>query len=161
MKKVFRHIIIVLAALFILAGVPVLSTGYIQNKLSGVDAVSAATVIIDQPSGAYVVFINKDRHLNAGNLDTWQTFFRGEEIDFLRLPERKCRISQRKAACSCLRMGRSCFLRPAAEWEGFPATSSHSGWGMVSRSKRFANCRSEPSARARGRWVWKKRLLAP
>ena len=60
-----------------------LSTGYIHNKLSGVDAVSAATVIIDQPSGAYVVLINKDRHLNADNLETWQTFFKGEEIGIL------------------------------------------------------------------------------
>lgn len=75
--------IIILAALFVLAGLPVLSTGYIQNKLSGVDAVSAATVIIDQPSGAYVVLINKDRHLNADNLETWQTFFKGEEIGIL------------------------------------------------------------------------------
>ena len=83
MKTAFRHIITVLAAIFVLAGIPVLSTGYIQNKLSGVDAVSAATVIIDQPSGAYVVLINKDRHKNADNLETWQTFFKGEEIDFL------------------------------------------------------------------------------
>ena len=75
--------IIILAALFVLEGLPVLSTGYIQNKLSGVDAVSAATVIIDQPSGAYVVLINKDRHLNADNLETWQTFFKGEEIGIL------------------------------------------------------------------------------
>ena len=75
--------IIILAALFVLGGLPVLSTGYIQNKLSGVDAVSAATVIIDQPSGAYVVLINKDRHLNADNLETWQTFFKGEEIGIL------------------------------------------------------------------------------
>ena len=75
--------IIILAALFVLAGLPELSTGYIQNKLSGVDAVSAATVIIDQPSGAYVVLINKDRHLNADNLETWQTFFKGEEIGIL------------------------------------------------------------------------------
>ena len=75
--------IIILAALFVLAGLPVLSTGYIHNKLSGVDAVSAATVIIDQPSGAYVVLINKDRHLNADNLETWQTFFKGEEIGIL------------------------------------------------------------------------------
>ena len=83
MKTAFRHIITVLAAIFVLAGIPVLSTGYIQNKLSGVDAVSAATVIIDQPSGAYVVLINKDRHKNADNLETWQTFFKGEEIGFL------------------------------------------------------------------------------
>ena len=83
MKTAFRHMIIILAALFVLAGLPVLSTGYIQNKLSGVDAVSAATVIIDQPSGAYVVLINKDRHLNADNLETWQTFFKGEEIGIL------------------------------------------------------------------------------
>ncbi len=83
MRAVIRHIIIVLAGVFVLAGIPVLSTGYFQNRLNGTDAVSAATVIIDQPSGAYVVLINKDRHLNTENLETWQTFFKGEEIGFL------------------------------------------------------------------------------
>ena len=83
MRAVIRHIITVLAGVFVLAGIPVLSTGYLQNRLSGTDAVSAATVIIDQPSGAYVVLINKERHLNTENLETWQTFFKGEEIGFL------------------------------------------------------------------------------
>lgn len=78
-----RHAGTVLLALLILLGVPVFRTSYIQKKMSGVDAVSSASVIIDQPSGAYVVLINRDRHPNTENLATWEAFFRGEEIGFL------------------------------------------------------------------------------
>ena len=78
-----RHAVTVLAALLLLVGVPAYRTGYFQAKLSGTDAVSSATVIIDQPSGAYVVLINPDRHPNRENLAVWEDFFRGEEIGFL------------------------------------------------------------------------------
>lgn len=78
-----RHAGTVITALLLLVGVPVFRTGYFQNKLSGVDAVSSATMIIEQPSGAYVVMINRDLHRDAGNLATWEAFFRGEEIGFL------------------------------------------------------------------------------
>lgn len=81
--RIIRHILIVTGALIILVGVPVWSTGYIQGKLSGADAISSATVIIEQPSGAYVVIINKDFHHDHENLKTWEKFFGGEEIDFL------------------------------------------------------------------------------
>lgn len=81
--KYFRHIIIVISLLVLLVGIPVYATGYVQRKLSGVDSISSASVIIEQPSGEYVVLINKDYHHNADNLDTWCKFFRGEEIDYL------------------------------------------------------------------------------
>ena len=104
MKTAFRHIIIIAASIFLLTVVPVLSTGYVRNMLSGVDAVSAATVIIEQPSGAYVVLINKDRHLNTDNLNTWQTFFKGEEIGYL-FEDISCTVADMDA--SGLEMARS------------------------------------------------------
>ena len=82
-KALARHTVIVTTALFLIVGVPVFRTGYISGKLSGVDTVSSATVILEQPSGAYVVVINRDRHQNADNLRTWERFFRGEEIGYL------------------------------------------------------------------------------
>ena len=81
--KVFRHIVIVFTALALLVGIPVFQTGYLQRRLGGADAVSAATVILDQPSGAYVVLINSSLHQNRENLAVWESFFRGEEIGFL------------------------------------------------------------------------------
>lgn len=81
--KVARHAIIVCIALLLLLGVPVYATGFPQRELSGIDALSSPTVIIEQPSGAYVVLINKDMHNNKENLDIWKDFFCGEEIGFL------------------------------------------------------------------------------
>ncbi len=81
--KVLRHLAIVLFALFLFVGVPVYRSGYIQNKLAGVDTVSSASAIITQPSGAYAVLINPDLHTNKENLAVWESFFRGEEIDYL------------------------------------------------------------------------------
>ncbi len=81
--KVIRHAATVLAAVLLLVGVPVCRTGYFQAKMSGTDAISSATLIIDQPSGAYVVLINRERHPNPDNLSVWEDFFRGEEIGYL------------------------------------------------------------------------------
>ncbi|MCR4833708.1 MAG: hypothetical protein K5900_09030 [Butyrivibrio sp.] len=81
--RIIRHILIVTGALLVLVGIPVWSTGYIQGKLSGADVISSATVVIEQPSGAYVVIINKDFHHDEENLEIWKNFFGGEEIDFL------------------------------------------------------------------------------
>jgi hypothetical protein len=48
-----------------------------------VDTVSSASVIIDQPSGNYIVLINQTLHTNQDNLNTWVRFFSGEEISYL------------------------------------------------------------------------------
>lgn len=81
--SILRHLAIVSLALLLIVGVPVYKTGYVQKRLSDTDSVSSATVVVEQPSGAYVVLINRDRHQNAENLAVWESFFRGEEIDFL------------------------------------------------------------------------------
>ncbi len=87
MKKKFYsllpHIALIALSLILLAGAPVASTGYVQRRLSGADIVSSATVSLERPSGAYVVFINPALHKNKENLAIWESFFRGEDIGFL------------------------------------------------------------------------------
>lgn len=81
--SIIRHTLTVFMALLLLIGVPVYGTGYIQRKLSGADAVSSATTVIEQPSGAYVVLINRSRHPDRENLAEWEAFFHGREIGIL------------------------------------------------------------------------------
>ena len=78
-----RHIIIVISAIIIFFFVPVYFTGYIDAKLTGADAVSSPTVVMDAPSGAYAVLINTGYHKDADKLHTWETFFNGGEIDYI------------------------------------------------------------------------------
>ena len=80
--RIVIHAGIVAGALFLLLGLPVIHSGYLQ-KMAGADVISSASVIIDQPSGAYVVLINKEMHKDAEKLSVWETFFRGGEIDFI------------------------------------------------------------------------------
>ena len=46
----------------------------------GVDAVTSASVIIDKPSGSYMVLLNADRHRKMGTADDWTRFFGGESL---------------------------------------------------------------------------------
>ena len=81
--KIVRHILIIILVLALIIGLPVYSTGYVQAKIFRQEAISSASVIIDSPSGAYVVVINKDLHKGGQTLDTWRDFFEGKEIDYL------------------------------------------------------------------------------
>ncbi len=82
--KILKHIVVVLAALFVSLGIPFLTTGYFKTLISGdSDAVTSASAAVEQPSGDYVVLINLDKHTNAENLAVWKTFFQGGEIDFI------------------------------------------------------------------------------
>lgn len=80
--EMIRHIMIGLLSAVLLVGGPIYAI-YGPNGTASSDAVSSASVIIDQPSGAYVVLINRERHPDSGNLNTWISFFKGEEIGFL------------------------------------------------------------------------------
>ena len=95
--KILRHVIIVSAAVFLLVGLPVLGTGYLTRLISGVDTIASATVIIDQPSGEYVVLINKDLHPNAENFAVWEDFFSGKEIGFL-FEDIRCTVADNDSA---------------------------------------------------------------
>jgi hypothetical protein len=79
-----KHALVVLAGVALLLGLPFLATDYAQSMIKGtVDTVSSASVIIDQPSGNYIVLINQTLHTNQDNLNTWVRFFSGEEISYL------------------------------------------------------------------------------
>ena len=78
-----RHIVVIVSLILMIVGIPVYKSGYIQRRLRGVDAISSATVIIERPSGEYVVIINPELHRNKENLEIWESFFSGGETDFL------------------------------------------------------------------------------
>jgi hypothetical protein len=84
MKNFIMHTGIVLAGVFLLLGIPFFTTDYFRQLIrQDTDAVSSASVIIDQPSGEYIVLINREMHDDEENLDTWLRFFNGEEISYL------------------------------------------------------------------------------
>ena len=63
-------------------GVPLWCTGYITSLFSSdADIVSSASVIVDQPSGEFVVLINKAIHTNEENLEKWVKYFSGDDDD--------------------------------------------------------------------------------
>jgi len=82
--KILKHIACDILILFLLLGVPFLRTDYGKAFLHpDTDAVSSASVIVDKPSGAYLVFINLERHTDAEALEIWKDFFSGKEIDLI------------------------------------------------------------------------------
>lgn len=78
-----KHFGIVILGVVLIIGVPLWCTGYIQLLLSGadVDAVSSASVVLDQPSGDFIILINKDYHKDQDTLNDWIRFFGGEVED--------------------------------------------------------------------------------
>ena len=76
-----RHILTAVFSAGLLLGLPLF--WYFGPTGRKADVISSPTVIIEQPSGAYVVWINPERHTDPEKLDTWMRFFAGEEIGFL------------------------------------------------------------------------------
>ena len=73
--KILEHIGIVALALLVCLGLPAL----IYLPRGGVDAVSSASLEVpDQPSGEFVVILNRGRH--AAALDEWSDFFLEREV---------------------------------------------------------------------------------
>ena len=73
--KILEHICIILAALFLCLGLPALIC---LPKEDGVDAVSSASLEVpDQPSGEFVVILNRERH---AALEEWEAFFTEREV---------------------------------------------------------------------------------
>ena len=82
--SVLRHAVTVAAALFVTLGLPFVTSDKFHSLISGSeDAVSSASVTVDKPSGKYTVLINNTKHPDKENLEVWQEFFSGNEIDFL------------------------------------------------------------------------------
>ena len=83
--KFFIHLLLIAGAIFLTVGVPFMMTDYYKGLLSSneVDAVSSPSVIIDKPSGNYIVLINTRLHRDKSKLDQWIAFFSGEETDII------------------------------------------------------------------------------
>ncbi len=81
--NILKHTLIVAVSLLLMLGVPFFTSDYFKRMVEGTDAVSSASVIIDQPSGDYVVLLNLDKHTDEENLAMWYDFFEGREIDFI------------------------------------------------------------------------------
>ena len=79
------HLFLVVGAVFLTVGVPFMMTDYYKGLFSSneVDAVSSPSVIIDKPSGNYIVLINTRLHKDKSKLDQWISFFSGEETDII------------------------------------------------------------------------------
>lgn len=81
--RILRHILVVAAAVFIMLGLPFLTSDYFAAMAGGSDAVSSASVIMDAPSGDYLIFMNKKLHTDEDTLKDWDSFFQGhDEIIF-------------------------------------------------------------------------------
>ncbi len=86
MKRIglVKHVAFVVAAVALILGVPFATTEYVQGWISGdVDTVSSASVILDQPSGTYLVLINREYHTDSEKVEDWITFFTGGEITYI------------------------------------------------------------------------------
>ena len=80
-RSALIHIAIVAAGIFVLLGVPFMNTAYFAELMRGqTDAVTSPSVILPEPSGSYVVMINKALHKDEAKLAEWEKFFRGEEV---------------------------------------------------------------------------------
>ncbi|MBQ8927390.1 MAG: hypothetical protein IJ055_03830 [Oscillospiraceae bacterium] len=77
--RVIAHVLLDLAVVAAALVIPVLLSPQGRTKLSGTDANSSASVVIDAPSGDFLVFLN----LDVLEEDAfWQTFFSGGEVDY-------------------------------------------------------------------------------
>lgn len=83
--KILKHFFIVTGAVFLMVGVPFMMTDYYKGLFSSneADAVSSPSVIIDKPSGNYIVLINTRLHKDENKLNEWIKFFSGEETDII------------------------------------------------------------------------------
>ena len=84
--NVLKHIGIITASVLVIIGVPLCRAGFLGKWISNTpDIVSSASVVLDQPSGDFVILINRDWHTDEEALEDWITFFSGsaEEDELL------------------------------------------------------------------------------
>ena len=83
MKSVLHGLLIVAVLAAVLLMPYRAFIGPVRNLLpggGGADAVSSASVILDAPSGNFVVLLNGARHQRYDNARDWAAFFRGESL---------------------------------------------------------------------------------
>ena len=92
-----KHTAAVFLALFVMLGIPALACVDFSVLFAGkVDAVSGASLELpEQPSGNFVILLNRDRH--KGTAEEWTTFFSGGETDVI-MDDLACVAAQGDAA---------------------------------------------------------------
>lgn len=74
----FKHCLIIFISLFVIIGVPMLIYKDEIVQDDGGEVIAQASVVLpDQPSGDFVIFINKS---HSNNIDNWKAFFTGADV---------------------------------------------------------------------------------
>lgn len=82
--KLVKHIAITVISIILILGIPFINTDYFKSLISDdPDAVSSSSIVIDKPSGDYVVLINLDKHTDEENLGLWHDFFEGKDVSYI------------------------------------------------------------------------------
>lgn len=82
--KLVKHIAITVISIIVILGIPFINTDYFKSLISDdPDAVSSSSIVIDKPSGDYVVLINLDKHTDEENLGLWHDFFEGKDVSYI------------------------------------------------------------------------------
>ena len=80
--NIWKHAAALTAGILLLLGLPLSRAENIFNS-GDTDAVSSASVILDQPSGRYLELIGKKLHPTEKNLKEWENFFSGGDFTYL------------------------------------------------------------------------------
>jgi hypothetical protein len=80
--KVLRHIAVCTAGIALLVVLPFALAGGFSMFSGGADAISSASVVIEKPSGNYIVLINRDRH-SESDMSAWREFFSGGDFSII------------------------------------------------------------------------------
>lgn len=78
---VIKHAAAILAALFVILGIPALFYADVAS-FSGEDGISGASLEVpEQPSGQFVVLLNREKHPDTA--EAWAAFFLEEPVDVI------------------------------------------------------------------------------
>lgn len=82
--KIFRHVIVILAALFVTLGLPALYYHHAGTLFpsAGSDTVTGASLVLpDQPSGQFIILVDREKHPDT--LSVWSDFFSDRPTDVI------------------------------------------------------------------------------
>lgn len=92
--NIVKHIVVTIVSVFLILGIPFVTTDYFKALISDTpDVVTSASVVVDKPSGDYLVFINLDKHTDKENLSLWHDFFEGKDVSFI-FEDIKCYVAK-------------------------------------------------------------------
>ncbi len=79
--NIVKHAAVILTALFVTLGIPALFYADAASS-AGTDGMSGASLELpEQPSGQFVVLLNRDRHPET--VESWTAFFSEEPVDVI------------------------------------------------------------------------------